>query len=84
MNELENFEVEFQLPEHLREKTKLVVRPLIDLMMETIKTLYPDGEYPENAMGGSRSNSSSSDFKGDRTIRQRQYGELGHLSPFSL
>lgn len=51
MNELENFEVEFQLPEHLREKTKLVVRPLIDLMMETIKTLYPDGEYPENAMG---------------------------------
>lgn len=50
MNELENFEVEFQLPEHLREKTKLVVRPLIDLMMETIKTLYPDGEYPENAM----------------------------------
>lgn len=51
MNELENFEVEFQLPEHLREKTKLVVRPLIDLMMETIKTLCPDGEYPENAMG---------------------------------
>lgn len=51
MNELENFEVEFQLPEHLREKTKLVVRPLIDLMMETIKTLYPDGEYPENVMG---------------------------------
>ena len=41
MNELENFEVEFQLPEHLREKTKLVVRPLVDLI----------GEYPENAVG---------------------------------
>lgn len=51
MNELENFEVEFQLPEHLQEKTKLVVRPLVDLMIETLVTLYPDGEYPENAMG---------------------------------
>lgn len=51
MNEFDNFEVEFQLPEHLQEKTKLVVQPLVDLMMSTIKTLYPDGEYPENAMG---------------------------------
>lgn len=51
MNEFDNFEVEFQLPEHLQEKTKLVVGPLVDLMMATIKTLYPDGEYPENAIG---------------------------------
>lgn len=51
MNELENFEVEFQLPEHLQEKAKLVVGPLVDLIAETLVTLYPDGEYPENAMG---------------------------------
>lgn len=51
MNELENFEVEFQLPEHLQEKTKLVVRLLVDLIIETLATLYPDGEYPENAIG---------------------------------
>lgn len=51
MNELENFEVEFHLPEHLQEKTKLVVRPLVDLIVETLATLYPDGDYPENAMG---------------------------------
>lgn len=51
MNEFDNFEVEFQLPEHLQEKTKLVVQPLVDLMIETLVTLYPDGEYPENAIG---------------------------------
>lgn len=51
MNEFDNFEVEFRLPEYLKEKTKLVVHPLVDLMIETLKVLYPDGEYPDNAMG---------------------------------
>lgn len=51
MNEFDNFEVEFRLPKNLEEESESVAKAIVDLLIKTLVTLYPDEDYPENAMG---------------------------------
>ena len=47
MNE-SNYEAEFVLPQYLQEKADDVADRLAIFLIEVMRTLYPDDEFPEN------------------------------------